>query len=90
MQKCLSGRQCGLHGQHFLASCLSFAAIEDTGARTYHDAQSSDPLPVGLDVAHEADVVVDVVLSKRGGQGVLLILISRPLFHNTEIRNRLL
>lgn len=50
-----------------------------------HDTESSDPLPVGLDVAHEADVVVDVVLSKRGGQGILLILISRPLFHNTVI-----
>ena len=57
---------------------------------TYHDTQSSDSLPVGLDMTDETHVVIDVVLSERGREGILLTLISRPLLHHAETQKPLL
>ena len=70
-----------------LLHVLNSVAIEDRsveGTETYHDTQGSDSLPVGLDMTDETHVVIHVVLSQRGREGILLTLISGPLLHHAE------
>ena len=50
--------------------------------KTYHYAQSADSLPVGLDAADVAHVVVDVVLPRGWRNGISNVLIPRPLHHH--------
>ena len=72
-----------------LLHVLNFVAIEAMreereSRETYHDTQGSDSLPVGLDMTDETHVVIHVVLSQRGREGILLTLISGPLLHHAE------
>ena len=71
-----------------LLHVLNFVAIEamreEREGETYHDTQGSDSLPVGLDMTDETHVVIHVVLSQRGREGILLTLISGPLLHHAE------